>query len=146
MQGEPLQLVALKGLGLQTAQPLPRSEESLCRQQAFVDLLCLRSAALLLDLDTTLCSCPVLPQPLGLPGYRLLLRLCGGPAWKSALCFHSDSSTLFSNVKVALWLLSEAVQSQKDRYTACLPVQRCSVKQHCCCAQHQDITQPHHKT
>ena len=62
------------------AQPLPQPEESLCKQPAFGDLLCkascLRFAALLQNLDTTLCSCLVLPQTLGLSGYRFLPYLC----------------------------------------------------------------------
>ena len=55
--------------GLLFAQPLPQPEESLCKQQAFGDLLCkascLQFAALLQNLDTTLCSCLVLQTNLG---------------------------------------------------------------------------------
>ena len=86
-QYEPLQHVAAATCCTEnkdslSAQPLPQPEESLCKQQGFDDLLtmykasCLRFAALLQNLDTTLCSCLVLPQILGLSGYRFLSYLC----------------------------------------------------------------------
>ena len=58
LQIVPLQLTALKSKGLLIAQPLPQSQESLCKQQAFGDSLCSascwRSAPLLQNLDTAL--------------------------------------------------------------------------------------------
>ena len=54
-----------------------------------------------------------------------------------SLTLHCDSSTVFSNVIQALWSLATAVNLQKDRYTACLPVHSRSVKQRSCFGLHQ---------
>ena len=70
----------LENKALLMAQPLPQSEESMCKQQALGNLLCSAScsqlAALLKSLDTTLCSCLGLLQTWGFSGYRFLPYLC----------------------------------------------------------------------
>ena len=131
--------------GLLIAQPLPQSEESLCKQQAFGDSLCSasywRSVALLQNLDTALCS-SCFATNLGPARVPLPTLSARGTACMSGLCFHSpcDSSTVFSNVKLALWSLATAVNLHKHRYTACLPVHSRTVRQHSCCALHQRQT------
>ena len=90
------------------------------------------------NLDTTLCSCLVLPQTLGLSGYRFLPYLCMAQHEVLGLaspCFHYDSINDFSNTEVALWLLSMATKPHKDRYTHSLPGLEVSwsLHQRCCC-------------
>ena len=121
------------------AQPLAQSENSLCKQQAFGDLLCTASmqlTSLLQNLDTVLCRCLVLPYTLGLPGYRFLPYLCVaklerlGCAFTIVSLWHhqcleqcqdsADSEVAFTG--------DEVPQSSSHICTAAVPSLTCGVK------------------
>ena len=84
-QCKPLQLFALKKkvcTASSSVRPFPLGKVrasskplgSLCDLSC--NIFCLRLALLLQNLDTTLCSCVVLPQTLGISGFRFLPYLC----------------------------------------------------------------------
>ena len=79
--------------GLLTDQPLPLIRGELVQAAGLCCILCNGSGscwtALRQNLDTTLCSCPVLPQPTGVSKYRFLSLSRAGQLTTSACAFTS---------------------------------------------------------
>ena len=98
---------------------------------------CVWFAALRHKLDTTVHSCPVLPQALCSSGYRFL-PLLRAAHLETLACpftlFYCDSCFGFTNTTLSLCLLSAAMNSYTGRSVHDLPALSRSVRQLYCCA------------
>ena len=118
----------IENKALLIAQPLPESRDSLCKQQAFGHFLCkasdTRLAALLQNLDTHFVAVLFCHKPWAFQGIASYL-ICACHSLKVwpvlSPLFHYGSTSALSKVEIALWSLSTAVKSHKDRHTAAVP-------------------------